>query len=81
MNSSTTMEITTTDAQIFYKITGLDNERVQFELVDFRHATPITVGIIMNLEDESLDFHSLQWVRIQLAVALANQILLLSRSN
>lgn len=66
---------------IFLKFTTLDEDRIQIVLWDYRQPNPLQFGMIMNMQGEDFDAHSLEWAIVSLHVAMANFIMQLAAKN
>lgn len=78
--SNTMLTLPTAD-QTFFKFTPIDENRVQIVLWDYRHVRPLQVGMVMNLEGEDFDAHTLEYVLTALSVNMANYILNMANLN
>ena len=67
--------------QTFFKISPVDEHRVQIVLWDYRFANPIQFGMIMNLGDEDFDAHSLEYALVTLSVNMANYVARIAMTN
>jgi len=69
------------DEGLFLKFNPIDEKRIQVVLWDYRFPEPLQFGMVMNLEDENFDAHTLEWCETSLHVGLANFIMQQSRNN
>jgi hypothetical protein len=67
--------------QTFFKFNALDKDRIQIVLWDYRHTRPLQVGMVINLEGEDFDEHTLNWILASLCVNMANYIMNMASMN
>lgn len=69
------------EGEVFFKFNAVADTKVQIVLWDYRHAHPLQVGMIMDLEGDDFDPHTLEYILAALTVNMANHVMSIASTN